>query len=40
VKWVGPAPIKLDDTWLIRGPGVVFERQQTKSSSWLLKLPE
>ena len=40
VKWVGPAPIKLDDTWLIRGPGAVFERQQTKSSSWLLKLPE
>ena len=31
---------KPDDPWLIRGPGLVFTRQEPHASVWLMKLPE
>jgi hypothetical protein len=31
---------KANESWLIRGPGLVFSRQQQTSSAWLMKLPE
>jgi hypothetical protein len=31
---------KPDDPWLIRGPGLVFTRQEPHGSVWLMKLPE
>jgi len=31
---------KPDDSWLIRGPGLVFTRQEPHGSVWLMKLPE
>ena len=29
-----------DDPWVIRGPGLVFSRQEPHGSVWLMKLPE
>ena len=32
--------LKPDDDWTVRGPGLVFSRQETGNSSvWLMKLP-
>lgn len=34
-----PVP-RSDDAWTLRGPGIVFQRGETKSSVWLMKLPQ
>jgi serine/threonine protein kinase len=31
--------VKPDDSWGVRGPGLVFSRQESISSVWLMKLP-
>ena len=31
---------KPDDAWVIRGPGLVFTRQEKHGSVWLMKLPD
>ena len=31
---------KPDDPWAIRGPGLVFTRQEPRGSVWLMKLPQ
>jgi hypothetical protein len=27
-------------SWAVRGPGIVFAERETKSSVWLMKIPE
>ena len=34
-----PVTLKPDDDWTVRGPGLVFSRQENVSSVWLMKLP-
>jgi serine/threonine protein kinase len=34
-----PVP-KPDDSWAVRGPGIVFARREVKSSVWLMKIPD
>ena len=31
--------VKPDDSWGIRGPGLVFSRRESTGSVWLMKLP-
>ncbi len=42
VKFPAGSPVewKPDDAWAIRGPGLVFTRQEPHGSVWLMKLPE
>jgi hypothetical protein len=41
VKFVPGSAVtpKSDDDWAVRGPGLVFTRQETSYSVWLMKLP-
>jgi hypothetical protein len=31
--------LKPDDDWTVRAPGLVFSRDESSSSVWLMKLP-
>jgi hypothetical protein len=49
-RFSAPYPVKLaagsqpllkpNDQWVVRDPGIVFVRQETKTAVWLMKLPE
>jgi len=42
VKFVPGSPVAIqpEDSWAVRGPGLVFARKENHSSVWLMKLPE